>query len=377
MSEKMKPSRLELRLEAEISAAPSVLEADCKRAELAAYWVRLGRVAEVELTLQDLHHRYRAHPNVAISAWLNLVEGLAGHFGNMDPGARDKILRAHALSSAAGLLPMRALAAAWLAHFDYLVVNVEPMARHVAEVFDLSTKENFGARSRASLVIAQAYHLSGNLNIALIWYMRARDNAISDGDDATISALMHNMAWLRSHELRRRLFLEIDEDSSTKYALLSAHSTGNFDILIGSVSLGSLVPLLKAQILSASGKEGEALEIYERHLLPEMGKEMRRLQADLLADMAWCRLRMGQEERARQDAEFAALIIDPFGHFDDRALAHGRLAQVFHALGDYETNDFHRRLALDAWACHSLLQRRIFEALDRELGGSQNVVDSH
>ena len=131
MSEKMKLSRLELRLEAEISAAPSVLEADCKRAELAAYWVRLGRVAEVELTLQDLHHRYRAHPNVAISAWLNLVEGLVGHFGDMDPGARDKILRAHALSSAAGLLPMRALAAAWLAHFDYARLDVEATAVHV------------------------------------------------------------------------------------------------------------------------------------------------------------------------------------------------------------------------------------------------------
>ena len=68
MSDKMKPSRLELRLEGEISAALSVLEADCKRAELAADLVRLGRVAEVELTLQDLHQRYKAHPNVAVSA---------------------------------------------------------------------------------------------------------------------------------------------------------------------------------------------------------------------------------------------------------------------------------------------------------------------
>ena len=373
MSEKMKLSRLELRLEAEISAAPSVLEADCKRAELAAYWVRLGRVAEVELTLQDLHHRYRAHPNVAISAWLNLVEGLVGHFGDMDPGARDKILRAHALSSAAGLLPMRALAAAWLAHFDYLEVNVESMAQYVTESFDLSAKENYGAISRASLVVAQAYHLSGNLHIALIWYAKARDSAVSDGDDATISALMHNMAWLRAHELRRRLFLDQDEDLSTKYALLSAHSTANFDSLIGAVSLGSLIPLLKAQILSVSGKEGEALEIYEQYLLPAMGKEMRRLQADLLADMAWCRLKMGQQERARQDAEFAVLIIDPFGHFDDRALAHGRLAQVFNALGDSEANSFHRQLEFEAWAGHSLLQRRIFETLDRRFGVSLNV----
>lgn len=377
MSDKLKLSRLELRLEAEISIASSVLEADCKRAELAAYWVRLGRVAEAELTLQDLHQRYKAHPNVAISAWVNLVEGLVGHFGDMDPGARDKILRAHALSSAAGLLPMRALSAAWLAHFDYLDVNVESMILYILEAHNLSAKENHGTRSRASLVVAQAYHLSGHLDIALTWYTKARDSALSDGDDATISALMHNMAWLRSHELRRRLFLEQDENVSTKYALLSAESTGNFDILIGAVSLGSLIPLLKAQILSVSGKESEALEIYEKYLIPVFGMGMRRLQADLLADMAWCRLKLGQNARASLDAAAAASIINPFGHFDDQALAHSRLAQIFHALGDSETGIYHRKLAVDAWAGHSLLQRRIFKTLDREFGTSQDVSDSH
>ena len=365
MPDNVKPSRLELRLETEISTATSGLEADCKRAELAAYRVRLGRVEEAELTLKELRERYAAHPHVAISAWLNLVEGLVGHFGDMDPGSRDKILRAHALSSAAGLLPMRALTAAWLAHFDYLEVRVESMALHISVALDLSTKTHHGARSRVSLVVAQAYHVSGRMNTALNWYMTARDHATSDGDDATISALMHNMAWLRAHELRRRFFLEQDEDVSTKHALLGAESTGNFDNYIGAVSLSSLIPLLRAQILSVSGRELDALEIYERHLLPELNKGMRRLQADLVADMAWCRLSTGQTSRARQDAAAAALMIDPAGHFDDRALAHSRLAQIFCALEDFEISAFHRRLAFDAWAGHALLQQRIVESLDR------------
>ncbi len=373
MSDKMKPSRLELRLEVEISAATSVLEADCKRAELAAYLVRLGRVPEAELTLQDLHQRYKSHPNVAISAWMNLVEGLAGHFGDMDPGARDKILRAHALSSAAGLLPMQALSAAWLAHFDYLNVNVELMTLHILEALRFSTNENYGAKSRVFLVVAQSYHLSGHLDIALTWYAKVRDSALSDGDDATISALMHNMAWLKSHELRRRCFLEQDEAASTRHALLSAESTGNFDNLIGAVSLGLLVPLLKAQILSVSGKESEALEIYEQYLIPASGKGMRRLQADLLADIAWCRLKLDQRERSRQDARAAALAINPFGHFDDQALAHSRLAQTFLALGDFEASVYHQELAFDAWAEHSVLQARIFESLDRGLGKLQSL----
>lgn len=371
MSDNVKLSRLELRLEAEISSASSVLEADCKRAELAAYRVRLGRVEEVELTLKELHQRYKAHPHVAISAWLNLVEGLVGHFGDMGPGARDKILRAHALSSAAGLLPMRALSAAWLAHFDYLEVNVDSMARYISEALTLSTETHHSTRSRLGLVVAQSYHISGYIDIALVWYMKARDHALSDGDDATISALMHNMAWLRGHELRRRFFLEQAEDVSTKHALLSAESTGNFDSIIGAISLGSLIPLLKAQILSVSGRESEALIIYERHLIPALDKGMGRLQSDLVADMAWCRLRIGQTSRARQDAALAALTINPVGHFDDQALAHSRLAQIFQVLGDTETSVLHRRLAIDAWAGHSLLQRRIVEALGSVFGISK------
>ena len=363
MPDRMKVSRLELRLEAEISGAHSVPEADCKRAELAAYRVRLGRVDEVGATLKELHQRYDARPNVAISAWLNLVEGLARYFSDMDPAARDKVLRAHALSSAAGLTPMRALSAAWLAHFDYLQGDVDSMALHVSEALNLSVETHHGARSRASLVVAQSYHLAGNLDTALPWYVKARDHALEDGDDATISALMHNMAWLRSHELRKRFFLELAIDSSTEHALISAESTRNFNILIGSVSLNSLIPVLRAQILAVIGREAEALEIFEQHLNAALNEGMGRLQADLVADMAWCRLKSGQIDRAREDAFAAVACIDPAGHFDDRALAHGRLAQVFNILEDFDETARHRQMALEAWAGHALLQRRIVDSL--------------
>ena len=116
MPDRLTPSRLELQLEADIVAASTALEADCKRAELAAYQARLGRFDEVRSTLSALHQRYESRPNVQISSWLNLVEGLVGHFTDMDPAARDKVLRAHALSTAAGLTRMRALSAAWLDH---------------------------------------------------------------------------------------------------------------------------------------------------------------------------------------------------------------------------------------------------------------------
>ena len=120
----MKPSRLLLRLEAGIVNAKSVVEADCLRAERAAYLARLGRFEEVRAELDALRARYDCRPNVKISVWLNLVEGLTIHSREMGQAARDKVLRAHALSGAAGLLQMRALSAGWLAHMDFLLAEI-------------------------------------------------------------------------------------------------------------------------------------------------------------------------------------------------------------------------------------------------------------
>ena len=363
MSDRLKPSRMELRLEAEIAGAATAIDADCKRAELAGYHARLGRFDEAKSTIAALHHRYDSRPNVAISSWVNLVEGLIGHFSDMDPAARDKVLRAHALSTAAGLTSMRALSAAWLAHLDYLQANVPLMVAWVKEVLAIASPHGDSAYSRVSLVVAQAYHVASGLDSAIPWYSRAREWAGVQGDDATISALMHNMAWLRAHELRRLAFSEQDIDQAKRHALLSVESTGNFDFLIGSSSLQSLIPILRAQVLSVLGREAEALVLYERHLASALKEGMGRLQADLMADIAWCQLILGQTDRAAESAVAAEASIDPVGHHDDRALAHSRLAQVFRSLGQSAGATRHQALADTAWAGHASLRKRILGGL--------------
>ena len=363
MSDRLKPSRMELRLEAEIAGAATPMEADCKRAELAGYHARLGRFDEARSTLSTLRQRYGQRPNAAISSWLNLVEGLVGHFSDMDPAARDKVLRAHALSAAAGLTSIRALSAAWLAHLDYLNANVRLMVERVLEVLSISTPYANSAYSRMNLVVAQAYHVAGRLDLALPWYSRAHDWAVYEGDDATISALMHNMAWLRAHELRRLAFIEQDAEQSKRHALLSIDSTTNFDFLIGSSSLPSLVPILRAQVLSVLGREAEALVLYEQHLPSALNEGMGRLRADLTADLAWCQLKLGQTDLATTSALEAQGNIDLGGQHDDRALAHSRLAQVFTLLGHTDDAKRHKFMAGEAWAGHALLRRSILSEL--------------
>lgn len=358
----MKPSRLLARLDAEIASARTQVAADCKQAERAGYLARMGRTDDAKAVVAALHQRYDQQPHIEVSVWTHLVEGLIGHFSDMDPGARQKIQRAHALSTAAGLKPLRALSAAWLAHMEYLRVNVDLMKGGVEDALMSAESDHHSSLARASLVVALALHCGGRSELARPWYAHARNHAAIEGDDLTISALMHNMAWLRAHDLRCSALEGHAAAADSQHALLSAESLAHFDALIGSVSLKALTPILTAQILAYGGRPAEALQLYEINLAESLAQGMTRLQADLLADQAWCRLQLGQVEGAMRDALAAVESISPTAHFDDQALAHGRLALIFRELGDEAAAKLHVDQAERAWAGHRAFRTRLLAA---------------
>lgn len=356
----MKPSRLQLRLEDGIRNARSMFEADCLRAERAAYLARIGQFEEVGAELAALHERCDPRPNVEMSAWLNLVEGLVIYFSAVGLPANDKVKRCLALSTAAGLMPLQAISSAWLAQFDYVRVDIDSMAHNAQKSLMVAAPEHHSARSRASLVVAQSLHLAGRPDLALAWYRKARDHAVSDGDDATTSALMHNMGWLRMMALRQNT-LSGRNFAGGEHALMSSESTSHFDALTGDNSWNSLKPILRAQVLSLQGNYSEALELYERSLSDIESEGTIRLQANLLADKAWCAILAGKIDLAKECVNLALSQIKPDMHTDDRAAAHSRLAQVFAALNDVEGEKHQLQKADEAWQRHELLQARIIE----------------
>lgn len=356
----MKPSRLQMRLEAGIRNASSLFEADCLRAERAGYLARIGQFEEVRIELAALHERYDPRPNVEMSAWLNLVEGLMIYFSAVGSPANDKVKRCLALSTAAGLAPLQAISSAWLAQFDYVRVDIDSMAHNVRISLMMASPEHHSARSRASLVVAQALHVAGRLDLALAWYKKSRDHAVFEGDDATTSALMHNMGWLRMMALRQSV-LSGRAFAGGEYALMSSESTSRFDILTGDNSWNSLKPILRAQVLSLQGDHSEALELYENCLSAIESEGTLRLQANLLADKAWCAILVGKIDLARECARLALDQIKPAMHIDDRAAAHSRLAQVFARLGDIEGERYQLQMAGEYWRKHESLQAKIIE----------------
>ena len=360
-------SRLLTNLDTAIAAATQPVQADCLRAERAGLLARQGQIAEARDVLSALQTQYARQPNVSVSAWLSLAEGLVGYYSDLNRNARDKISRAYALSAAARDTRLRALSVAWLAHMDYVDHDLEAMARHVGECFELAEPEHHAALARVCLVVAQAYHFGGRFDAAQPWYAKTRQHANAEGDEAMLSAVMHNMSGLLGDESRQTVLRGVEDDSVTRRAMLGIESTGNFDALVGTGSLDALVPLMRAQVSSLQGRHAEAVALYEAHFSDGLLQGLDRMRACLGADLAWCRLQLGQTEQALKDALAAEVAVSHDRDVDDRAAAHSRLALVFGQLGQAEAAARHKAQADIDWHTHERDQALTVALMDKAL----------
>jgi hypothetical protein len=356
-------SRLLSALDARIAKCRDPLEHTCLRAERAALLARQGHLEEARSELTAIHARYDMRPNALVSAWTNLAEGLVAFYGNLSTAARDKISRSLALSSAFDFARVRALSAAWLAHMNYLEQDFEAMVRNLQLALAEPSPTEKSAHARASLVAGQAFHWANRYDLAQPWYTKARQHATYDGDETLLSALMHNVAWIQTN-LARRLAVtgEVDREQ-VQQVLLRAESTANFDRLLGTASLQSLVPILRAHVFTLLNRHAEALHLFEEHSSTALTEGMGRLQSGLLAEIAWCRVNVGDAAGARRDALAARDHIAGCTQSDERGATHGRLAQVFVALDESLLAEEHRMCANPEWEIHTAQQVQLVTLL--------------
>lgn len=359
----MSTSRLLTRLEADIAAATDPVTADCLRAERASYLARQGRFDEAREVLEQLRVRYGSTPAVQVSIRMHLLDGLLSYFTSLGTPARDKLLRAHALSAAAGLTSLRALCAAWMAHIDFCIHRFRPMADSVREALALSASTDTAVKARANLVAAEALHLANRYDLAAPHYHRARVAATADGDDATISALMHNMTTIQVTTWRQVVLSGRGALPATQFALASADSTMNYDTQIGASSLNALVPLIRAQVFSLTGRHRDAVTTYLEVLDTAARQGLQRQFAAVFADRAWCYAELGEIENALSDAHAAEAAFSDQTQVDDKAAAHSRLAQTYSRLGMAIEASAEREKAELAWTSFEAMQVELVRLL--------------
>lgn len=361
-------SRLSKSLERELAKDANPIARACLKAQQAILLVRHGHLPEARAVLTELHSLAFQYPNPGLGAWLYLSEGLMSYYTDFGSGALDKVLRAHAISRSAGMAAMQALSAAWLAHIYFAQHQVQPMAQYLAEALRMAAPDHHAARSRASLVAAQSYHFADRMSQATPWYARARSHAQAEGDDATLSHLIHNMAALRTAQARRT---SVSGQSGAIDAglLLGADSIQHYDDAVGGSALEGLFPILRAQVLVVQGEFQAAQAMFEAHLPQAMSMGLARLGSSLLSDLAWCRVNNGQAEHALRQAQQAEVELDPDCEIDDRALTHARLAQVYAMLGNTAAAKRHAEKAQAAWSEFAQEQQLWAQTLDEALAG--------
>ncbi|TXD79104.1 hypothetical protein FUT87_04455 [Mitsuaria sp. TWR114] len=351
-------SRLLKQLEKEIAAAASPMASAGARAKRAMLLARHGAVGEAREALTALHQLSFQHPHPEIGAWLHMAEGLMSYYnGFVAQQAWDRIQRAQAIAgSAPALVEVRVLAAAWLAQLAFIRHDPAALVEHARRCLDEALPDHHVALARVAMAMGVGWHYAGDVESAQRWYIRARHHAAVEGDDASLSALMFNMAGMRASQLRRESLWA--HAARGPELLLTVDSMHHFDEAVGAQMMGELRPVLRAQVLTMQGGFDEARQLYEEHLPQAMSLGLERLGSSLLSDLAWCRANLGQHEHALHQAREAEIELDPDCELDDRAITHSRLAQTFRLLGEIADADRHQALADEAWQQFADQQRQ-------------------
>ena len=355
-------SRLLKRLDAEIAATQDLAPKSCLQVQRALIFVRHGHAAAAREQLTAMHKLAFQFPNPSLGAWLHFAEGLMSYYLDFSGDTREKVSRALTLARVTNLAPLVALCTAWLTQIAYVRNQPEEMLRWAHECDEIADPKNHGARYRLCTALALAHHYAGQTTTAQSWFMYAKCHAIDDGDDASLSALMYNMAEMRTAVARRESLANIVVGKIG--LLLGADSIKHYDSVVGGSVNSHLTAVLRAQVLTVDGEFEQARELFESHLPQTMSARLARLGSSMLADLAWCRVNTGQREHALLQARESELELDPSCDIDDRAATHSRLSQVYAMLGDAEAAQRHASLAAAEWREFAQQQQALATALN-------------
>ncbi|MGC4079250.1 MAG: hypothetical protein QM702_19870 [Rubrivivax sp.] len=260
-------SRLLARLDHELAGCRDPL----RRAELAAergcHLARVGDIAAAQNVAAELRREHGDGRASRIAVRIMLLEGLILFFDNMDPLSADRILRAHTVAMAWRHDDLIRLTASWLAHMHFVRGDFAAMLQALGACFD-RPGACLEASSRVCVVVANAHQLAGQSQAARPWYERARQEAITLGDDATIGALVYNRPALSLVTLRLdALHGRIDADA-VGLAAIGIESALAYCLGAQQYSLMQLLHVGRARVAMLAGETARALALYDELLQP-------------------------------------------------------------------------------------------------------------
>ena len=357
-------SRLIRDLEATIRSTSDPLIWARSMCRLALHFSRQGEEAQAVEVIVTVRAKFEGSIGPEVAAWLMLAEGVL-NFSKGDLGSSaDRLKRSYAIASAANIVHTKAVCAAWLAHMALNTRRFEEMASYLREALTLARADDHHARSRACLVLADAFHYAGQFASARPWYEKARLHALGEGDEAAVSAMLHNVAAFRTANVKLADALGTRMPEEAKRASMEATSAAAYDRAIGTRSFNEFIPHVNEQLLIVDGRYKEALVQLAKINVAGLPT---RVHAVHYVDHAICAMETGDSEQAMRHSDSALAALDRFQlDPDDIAYVCCRLVSIHLKRGALSDAQMLQARAIDAMERHRTIQSDINAKL-REL----------
>ena len=286
-----------------------------------------------------------------LSSWIMFAEGVIEFSETGDiKKSKDRVLRGHLIGQLIKENELASTSAAWLGYFEFVLGKYQDSINYLEKAFSLSTEQFSEARARASIVLADAFSLAGDLPNGRVWYQIARSYAVASGDIAfqnitLFNASAHHIGLLTVADCTSTI-----DQADLRFASMSSASAANFNAALGISSQPSLIPLQRAEIAVLERRWEDAIRIFTEHLDLVHTQGQGRLAPRLRSQLAWCKANSGDVVGAVADIETALRDTNDCKDPDDLAVLYFRAAGVARISGDIQS------------------------ALDRELLGEEQLV---
>ena len=325
---------LVMRLEAELLTTIDTVDRALLTVQIACYQARIGEFEGAEAKRLELRREFGAGQRARISIMIMCLEGLLLYYKDLDPAARDRLLRANVLSVACSDRSLIALTSAWLSHIDFNQGRYDSMAKALTKCFEAMDADNGAASCRVALVLGDAFTFTNKIAQAKVWYEHARVTANRIGDQAAVGAITYNRAALHVASGRiRRLTAPLDS-SEISFINAEVRSAVNYQHAARLISLDHLLRSSSIGVLMLEERFEQArLAIEEVVASSEVPRDSAEL-ALLHADQAHCLARLGRFSNAALPAQAATAIATDRFDADDRAVIFGALSNYHLACGE-------------------------------------------
>ena len=289
-------SRLLVELEAQSKITKDRVAWSRVMCRIAIHHARQGNPDRANEYIQAVRKHYGVELHHVVASWVMLAEGIL-HFtkAEMDK-AYDRLRRAYGLAVALRTESARPLCAAWMALAEFNASKYDLMVEHLTEVFRDANEIDHQARGRACLVLADSLQVAGSFELARPWYEMTRQHAVAEGDQATLSAYLYNVAAFRTVNLRlAEAFAEVSA-KELKRASMEASSSFTYDMAVGSLAFGTFWKVLHGQLLNIHGEYSEAKILLDATPMHEL---VPRDTPIVLCELSWCNLNLGNTGAAR------------------------------------------------------------------------------